>query len=161
MLQSNLTYPDPRISGNFIIRHYSDVTMGAVASQITSLTIVYSTVYSDADQRKYQSPASQAFVSGNSPGTGEFPAQMASNVENISVWWRRHGTYLVENGRFSQFLISHIRKIAIPYSTSNLVHGMNNSFAKMSLPNPGLEMKIMKESTRREFLSVAATRVTT
>ena len=25
---------------------------------------------------------------GNSPGTGEFPAQMASNVENVSIWWR-------------------------------------------------------------------------
>ena len=31
--------------------------MGAIASQITSLTIVYSTVYSDADQRKHQSSA--------------------------------------------------------------------------------------------------------
>ena len=28
---------------------------------------------------------------GNSPGTGEFPAQMASNAENISIWWRHHG----------------------------------------------------------------------
>ena len=27
---------------------------------------------------------------GNSPGTGEFPAKMASNVENISIWWRHH-----------------------------------------------------------------------
>ena len=36
--------------------------MGTIASQITSLTIVYSTVYSDADQRKYQSSASLAFV---------------------------------------------------------------------------------------------------
>ena len=35
--------------------HYSDVLMGAMASQITSLTIVYSTVYSDADERKHQS----------------------------------------------------------------------------------------------------------
>ena len=55
--------------------------MGAIASQITSLTIVYcSIVYSDADQRKHQSSASPAFV----PGTGEFPAQMASNAENVS-----------------------------------------------------------------------------
>ena len=38
--------------------------MGAVASQITSLTIVFSTVYSDADQRKHQSSASLAFVRG-------------------------------------------------------------------------------------------------
>ena len=30
--------------------HYSDVIMGAIASQITSLTSVYSTVYLDADQ---------------------------------------------------------------------------------------------------------------
>ena len=26
----------------------------------------------------------------NSPGTGEFPAQMASNTENVSIWWRHH-----------------------------------------------------------------------
>ena len=44
--------------------HYNDVIMGAIASQITSLTIVYSTVYSDADERKHQSSASLAFVWG-------------------------------------------------------------------------------------------------
>ena len=38
--------------------------MDAIASQITSLTIVYSIVYSHADQRKHQSPASLAFVRG-------------------------------------------------------------------------------------------------
>ena len=27
---------------------------------------------------------------GNSPGTDEFPAQMASNAENVSIWWRHH-----------------------------------------------------------------------
>ena len=58
--------------------------MGAVAFQITSLTIVYSTVYSDADQGKHQNSASLT------PGTGEFPAQMASNAENVSIWWRHH-----------------------------------------------------------------------
>ena len=44
--------------------HYGDVIMGAIASQITSLTIVYSTIYSDADKRKHQSSASLAFVWG-------------------------------------------------------------------------------------------------
>ena len=44
--------------------HYCDVIMGMVTSQITSLKIVYSTVYSDADQRKYQSSALLAFVRG-------------------------------------------------------------------------------------------------
>ena len=28
---------------------------------------------------------------GNSPVTGEFPAQKASNAENVSIWWRRRG----------------------------------------------------------------------
>ena len=44
--------------------HYCDVIMGAIASQITSLTIVYSSVYSSADQRKHQSSTSMAFVRG-------------------------------------------------------------------------------------------------
>ena len=44
--------------------HYDDVIMSAIASQITSRTIVYSIVYSDADQRKHQSSASLAFVWG-------------------------------------------------------------------------------------------------
>ena len=46
------------------ITHYDDVIMGAIASLITSLTSVHSTVYSDADQRKHQSSASLAFVWG-------------------------------------------------------------------------------------------------
>ena len=29
---------------------------------------------------------------GNSPGTGEFPAQSTSNAENVSIWWRHHGS---------------------------------------------------------------------
>ena len=49
---------------NEIPHHYTDVIISAIASQITSLTIVYSTVYSGADQRKHQSSASLAFVWG-------------------------------------------------------------------------------------------------
>ena len=44
--------------------HYIDIIMTTMASQITSLTVVYSTVYSDADQRKHQSSTSLAFVWG-------------------------------------------------------------------------------------------------
>ena len=62
--------------------------MGAIASQITSLTIVFSTVYLDTDQRKHQSYASLP---------GEFPAQMASNAENVSIWWRHHDVFLHTN----------------------------------------------------------------
>ena len=42
--------------------HYSNVIMSTIASQTTSLTIVYSTVYSGADKKKHQSSTSLAFV---------------------------------------------------------------------------------------------------
>ena len=47
--------------------------MGSMASQITSLTIVYSAVYSGGDQRKHQSSASMAFVRGSHRGPGNSP----------------------------------------------------------------------------------------
>ena len=62
--------------------HCSDAIMSAMASRITSLTIVYSTVHSGAHQRKYQSSASLAFVRGiqwwpvNSPHKGPVTPKM-------------------------------------------------------------------------------------
>ena len=59
-----------------------DVMMSVIASQITSLTVVYSTVYSDVDQRKQQSSASLTFVRGihrrpvNSPHKGPVTRKM-------------------------------------------------------------------------------------
>ena len=62
--------------------HYHDVIMGAMASQITSLVIVYSVAYPGADQRKHQSSASLAFERGihrwpvNSPHKGPVTRKM-------------------------------------------------------------------------------------
>ena len=71
------TYKTIGIKMEFIpdadMKHYDDVIMGAMASQFTSLTIVYSTVYSDADQRKHQSSASLAFVREIHRGPVNFP----------------------------------------------------------------------------------------
>ena len=53
--------------------HCIDVTMGEMASQITSLAVVYSTVYSGVDQRKHQSSASLAFVRGIHRGPMKSP----------------------------------------------------------------------------------------
>ena len=56
--------------------HYNDVIMNAMASQITGVSIIYSTICSGADQRKHQSSASLVFVRGihwwplNSPHKG-------------------------------------------------------------------------------------------
>ena len=60
--------------------------MGVMASQITSLTIVYSTVYSGEDQRKHQSSTSLAFVRN-------YQHKMASNAENVSIGWRHHENF--------------------------------------------------------------------
>ena len=55
------------------MKHYCDVMMGMIASEITSLTIVFSNVYSDADQRKHQSSSSLTFVRGIHRGTVNSP----------------------------------------------------------------------------------------
>ena len=62
--QKSFTRYECVIAWNWVSLHYGDVIMGATASLITSLTSVYSTVYSDADLRKHQSSASLAFVQG-------------------------------------------------------------------------------------------------
>ena len=72
--------------------YYSDIIMGAMASQITSLTIVYLTIHSDADQRKHQSSASLAFVWGfhrwpvNSPHKGPVTRKMFP-FDDIIMWF--------------------------------------------------------------------------
>ena len=78
--------------------------MGAIASQITSLAVVYSAVYSDADQRKHKKLRITGLCAGNSPETGEFPSQMANNAQKISIWWRHHqfyqsGMYILANDK--------------------------------------------------------------
>ena len=70
--------------------HNSDVIMSTMASQIISLTIVYSTVYSGTDERKHQSSASLAFVRGihrspvNSPHKGPVTRKIFP-VDNVLV----------------------------------------------------------------------------
>ena len=51
-----------------------------------------------------------SLCAGNSPGTREFPAQMASNAVNVSIWWRHHE---VQSARSYCFLINRqIERIA-------------------------------------------------
>ena len=66
-----------------------------MVSQITSLTIVYSTVYSGADKKKTSKFRVIGLRAGNLPVTGEFPAQRPSNVENVTIWRRHHGTVYI------------------------------------------------------------------
>ena len=70
--------------------HYINAIMTTMACQITSLTVVYSTIYSEADQENIKAPR-HCPLCGEFTGTGEFPAQRASYAENVSIWWRHHG----------------------------------------------------------------------
>ena len=63
--------------------------MTTTASQMTSPTAVYSTFYSDADQRKHQRSASLAFEWGIHRDRW-IPHTKASYAENVSIWWRHH-----------------------------------------------------------------------
>ena len=64
--------------------------MGAIASQITSLTIVYNNRLFRHRSKKTSKLRVTGLCAGNSPEAGEFPPQMASNAENVSIWWRHH-----------------------------------------------------------------------
>ena len=72
---------DTNIPSEELWYHHSDVIMGAMASQITSLAFVYSIVYSGEIKENIKAPR-------HWPVAGEFPAQMASNTENVC--WRHH-----------------------------------------------------------------------
>ena len=64
--------------------------MSAMASQITSLTIVYSTVCSRRRSKETSKLCVTGLCGGNSPVTGEFPIRRPSNAKNVSIWWRNH-----------------------------------------------------------------------
>ena len=69
--------------------HYNDI-MCMMPSQITSLMIVYSTVYSRRRSNRAPKLCVTGLCMGNSPVTSEFPVQMASNAEDVSIWWCHH-----------------------------------------------------------------------
>ena len=67
--------------------HYNGVIMSMMVSEINSLTIVYSFVYSGADKRKHQCSASLAFVLGIHRWSVNSP-QRASKAENDVIMWK-------------------------------------------------------------------------
>ena len=64
--------------------------MSAMASQITSVSILCSTVCSGANKKTPKLRVT-GLCEGNPPVTGGFPSQSASNAENASISWRHDG----------------------------------------------------------------------
>ena len=69
--------------------HYSGVIMSVMASQTTGVCCLLNCFF-----RRRSEKTSKLHVTGlcegNSPVTGQFPTQRASNAENASIWWRHH-----------------------------------------------------------------------
>ena len=93
--------------------------MGSIASQITSITVVYSSVYSGADQRKHQSSASLAFMRGihrrpvNSPHKGPVTRIMFHLM--TSSWPRYPQSYVAYEMVLNIWIITY----TINYTTVN------------------------------------------
>ena len=85
--------------------HYNDVIMSKIASQITSLTIVYSTFYSGPDQTKHQSSASLAFVRGIPRTNDRWRGQCFDLM--TSSWFTWH--MFTINGRYNTYIIARCR----------------------------------------------------
>ena len=73
-------------------KHYDDVIMRTMASQITSLTSVYSILF-----RRRSKKTSKRRVTGLCEGN----SQMVSNAENLSIWWRHHETLAMHSAALS------------------------------------------------------------
>ena len=104
------------------LAEYNDVIMGAIASQITSLTIAYSTFYSDADQRKHQSSVSLAFARGihrgpvNSPH--KWPVTQKMFPFDDVIMWFLHFVGWQDNTRLCVWGSIKSETMAINYSDS-------------------------------------------
>ena len=72
--------------------HYSDAILSAMASQITGVSMVSSTVCPGA-YKKTSMPRVTVPCEGNTPVTAQFPSQRANNEGNVSFWWRHHGMW--------------------------------------------------------------------
>ena len=70
--------------------HCNDVTMTTMASQIHQPHDCLLNPLFRLKSKKTSKLRVTGLCQGNSPGTGEFPAQMASYAENVSIWWRHH-----------------------------------------------------------------------
>ena len=71
--------------------HYYDVTMSAVASKMTNISTVCSTLCPGAHQRNAPKLRVTGLCEANPLVTCCFVSQKASNAINVSIWWRHHG----------------------------------------------------------------------
>ena len=86
--------------------HYNNVIMNAIACQITASRFFTQALIQAHIKEKKSKLRVTGPCEGNSPVTGEFPAQGASNAENVSIWWLNHAS--VEINRSISNVYKHI-----------------------------------------------------
>ena len=83
-------------------------------------------------------PRVTGLCAGNSPGTGEFPAQMASNAENVSIWWRHHEHFRFHHCGFvgsniaNDALAPYIARSSIAIARTMYQYVLNLSWGKIT-----------------------------
>ena len=111
--------------------HYNDVTVGAIASQITSLASVYSAVWLGADQRKHQSSASLAFVRG----IHRWPANFPHKVPVTRKFFSFHNVIMLYNVNMSHTVADRCPFVLFVYFIRNGDCSVKQSNCNKTHPN--------------------------
>ena len=87
--------------------------MTTMASQITSLTVGLLNLLFRRRSKKTSKLRVTGLCAGNSPETGEFPAQRASNAGNVSIWWRHHVFPASTDGTLRTWDVENIKELKV------------------------------------------------
>ena len=126
-LVPSLPLPEPMLTVQWCHNERDSIIMSTIASQITSLTIVYSVVYSGVDQRKHQISASLAFVRGihrwpvNSPHKWPVTRKMFP-FDDVIMTCHQWGSVACKWGKF--------------YSKFSRIHELENYTVKIIVTSP-------------------------
>ena len=97
-------------------KHYSDVIMSVMASQITGVSIFCFNRFLRRRSKRTSKLRVIGLCEGNMPVTSGFPSHRASNAENASIWWRRYETRQFQNLANSIYQCHcYIEAMVVPY----------------------------------------------
>ena len=135
--------------------------MGAMASHITNLTIVYSTVYSGTDQRKYHSSASLAFVRGIRRRPGNSPHKWPVTRKGLpyddviilygKLVYIKHSTNTMN--LTAMFFVEWCGMTYAYIATRSLAEGYNKSFRTLNIND--IQDGILISNTPSGYVSLA------
>ena len=115
-----------------MLEHYSDVIMSPTVSQITGVSIVYSTVCSGVDQRNHQSSASLAFVRGShrSPVNSPHKVTVTRKMFHlVTSSWIEKILRSVNNFKWTRILSFHATVNKLRYDNVRLTRVVHNGWA--------------------------------